>query len=135
MWYIICTFERELSYTLSFWSYWLSFFGPDLKFPCFVQVAILDGITMGGGAGVSVPGTFRIATDRTVWILLNWRYLAMSLFIFWTTKVTACFANIFFAFFESTSLLCLWIVKVTNELEFLLSKLTLWLLFFAFILV
>lgn len=34
-------------------------------------MAILDGITMGGGAGVSVPGTFRIATDRTVWILLN----------------------------------------------------------------
>lgn len=32
----------------------------------FVKVAILDGITMGGGAGVSVPGTFRIATDKTV---------------------------------------------------------------------
>ncbi|RWW30889.1 hypothetical protein GW17_00004512 [Ensete ventricosum] len=31
-----------------------------------MQVAILDGITMGGGAGVSVPGTFRIATDKTV---------------------------------------------------------------------
>lgn len=30
------------------------------------QVAILDGITMGGGAGVSIPGTFRVATDRTV---------------------------------------------------------------------
>ncbi|KAJ0963074.1 hypothetical protein J5N97_028196 [Dioscorea zingiberensis] len=30
------------------------------------HVAILDGITMGGGAGVSVPGTFRIATDRTI---------------------------------------------------------------------
>lgn len=31
-----------------------------------MQVAILNGITMGGGAGVSIPGTFRIATDKTV---------------------------------------------------------------------
>nr|ACN30845.1 unknown [Zea mays] len=30
------------------------------------NVAILDGITMGGGGGVSIPGTFRVATDRTV---------------------------------------------------------------------
>ncbi|KAG1354490.1 putative 3-hydroxyisobutyryl-CoA hydrolase-like protein 2, mitochondrial [Cocos nucifera] len=30
------------------------------------HVAILDGVTMGGGAGVSVPGAFRIATDKTV---------------------------------------------------------------------
>ncbi|KAI3504302.1 hypothetical protein L1887_32873 [Cichorium endivia] len=30
------------------------------------HVAILDGITMGGGAGVSIPGTFRVATDRTI---------------------------------------------------------------------
>ncbi|GJU44356.1 3-hydroxyisobutyryl-CoA hydrolase-like protein 1, mitochondrial [Tanacetum coccineum] len=29
------------------------------------NVAILDGITMGGGAGISIPGTFRIATDKT----------------------------------------------------------------------
>ncbi|PWA89671.1 Crotonase superfamily [Artemisia annua] len=29
------------------------------------HVAILDGITMGGGAGVSIPGTFRVATDKT----------------------------------------------------------------------
>jgi hypothetical protein len=29
-------------------------------------VAIVDGITMGGGGGVSIPGTFRIATERTV---------------------------------------------------------------------
>ncbi|CAK7356360.1 unnamed protein product [Dovyalis caffra] len=28
-------------------------------------VAILDGITMGGGAGVSIHGSFRIATDKT----------------------------------------------------------------------
>ncbi|XVF33569.1 hypothetical protein REPUB_Repub17cG0179600 [Reevesia pubescens] len=30
------------------------------------HVAILNGITMGGGAGVSIPGTFRLATGRTV---------------------------------------------------------------------
>ncbi|XVE76899.1 hypothetical protein DITRI_Ditri13aG0017600 [Diplodiscus trichospermus] len=30
------------------------------------HVAILNGITMGGGAGVSIPGTFRLATARTV---------------------------------------------------------------------
>ncbi|XP_077245096.1 small ribosomal subunit protein mS47-like isoform X2 [Tasmannia lanceolata] len=30
------------------------------------HVAILDGITMGGGAGISIPGTFRVATDKTV---------------------------------------------------------------------
>ncbi|KAG6481734.1 hypothetical protein ZIOFF_058353 [Zingiber officinale] len=30
------------------------------------HVAILDGVTMGGGAGVSIPGTFRVATDKTV---------------------------------------------------------------------
>nr|XP_043628650.1 3-hydroxyisobutyryl-CoA hydrolase-like protein 1, mitochondrial isoform X2 [Erigeron canadensis] len=29
------------------------------------NVAILNGITMGGGAGVSIPGTFRVATDET----------------------------------------------------------------------
>ncbi|XP_042512513.1 3-hydroxyisobutyryl-CoA hydrolase-like protein 1, mitochondrial isoform X1 [Macadamia integrifolia] len=30
------------------------------------HVAILDGVTMGGGAGVSIPGTFRVATEKTV---------------------------------------------------------------------
>jgi len=29
-------------------------------------VAIIDGITMGGGAGVSVNGAFRVATERTM---------------------------------------------------------------------
>lgn len=32
----------------------------------FMQVALLNGITMGGGAGISIPGTFRVATDKTV---------------------------------------------------------------------
>ena len=31
-----------------------------------MQVALLNGITMGGGAGVSIPGMFRVATDKTV---------------------------------------------------------------------
>ncbi|CAI9094607.1 OLC1v1030370C1 [Oldenlandia corymbosa var. corymbosa] len=30
------------------------------------HVAILDGITMGGGAGISLPGMFRLVTDKTI---------------------------------------------------------------------
>lgn len=30
------------------------------------QVALLNGITMGGGAAISIPGTFRVATEKTV---------------------------------------------------------------------
>ncbi|XP_010469172.1 PREDICTED: 3-hydroxyisobutyryl-CoA hydrolase-like protein 1, mitochondrial [Camelina sativa] len=30
------------------------------------HVAILNGVTMGGGTGVSIPGTFRVATDRSI---------------------------------------------------------------------
>lgn len=32
----------------------------------FIQVAILDGITMGGGAGISLLGMFRLVSDKTV---------------------------------------------------------------------
>ena len=32
----------------------------------FAQVAIVDGITMGGGAGISIPAMFRVVTDKTV---------------------------------------------------------------------
>ncbi|KAF5732902.1 exostosin family protein [Tripterygium wilfordii] len=30
------------------------------------HVSLLNGITMGGGAGVSIPGTFKVATNKTV---------------------------------------------------------------------
>ncbi|KAK6927645.1 Enoyl-CoA hydratase/isomerase domain [Dillenia turbinata] len=30
------------------------------------NLAILDGITMGAGAGISLPGMFRVATDKTI---------------------------------------------------------------------
>ncbi|KAL2319954.1 hypothetical protein Fmac_028923 [Flemingia macrophylla] len=33
------------------------------------HVALLNGITMGGGAGISIPGTFRVATDKTTFAI------------------------------------------------------------------
>jgi enoyl-CoA hydratase len=32
-------------------------------------IAIIDGITMGGGAGISVNGTFRVASERTLFAM------------------------------------------------------------------
>ena len=32
----------------------------------YLKVAIIDGIVMGGGAGLSLQGTFRIVTENTV---------------------------------------------------------------------
>ncbi len=32
-------------------------------------IAIMDGVTMGGGVGISIHGQHRICTDRTVWAM------------------------------------------------------------------
>jgi enoyl-CoA hydratase len=32
-------------------------------------VAVMDGITMGGGVGISAPARYRIATERTMWAM------------------------------------------------------------------
>jgi hypothetical protein len=47
----------------------------------YLKVAIIDGIVMGGGAGLSLQGTFRIVTENTVcfcftycFILFLWQH-------------------------------------------------------------
>lgn len=50
-----------------------------------MQVAILDGITMGAGAGISLPGMFRVVTDKTVrdcCLHNEWNLQGDSLYLF-----------------------------------------------------
>ncbi|KAL0403122.1 UNVERIFIED_CONTAM: 3-hydroxyisobutyryl-CoA hydrolase-like protein 1, mitochondrial [Sesamum radiatum] len=39
---------------------------PNVSLDFSMQVALLNGFTMGGGAGISMPSTFRVATDKTI---------------------------------------------------------------------
>lgn len=45
-----------------------------------MQVALLNGVTMGGGAGVSIPGMFRVATDKTVCSKIAFTFILFPLF-------------------------------------------------------
>lgn len=51
----------------------------------FLQVSILNGRTMGCGSGISLPGMFRVVTDKTVsdfFICSNETFSAIYLFIY-----------------------------------------------------
>lgn len=45
-----------------------------------MQVALLNGITMGGGAAISIPGTFRVVTEKTVIYLSLCNFVLLSTF-------------------------------------------------------
>ena len=54
---------------------WESFFATEYRMNAAIAafpkpyVALMDGVTMGGGVGVSVHGSHRIATERTLWAM------------------------------------------------------------------
>ena len=79
-----------------------------------MQVALLNGITMGGGAGVSIPGMFRVATDKTVC-----SNFACTFILF--------FSYLFFLFFWETFLFLSscwywWLFRIFFLTDFLLWK-------------
>ncbi|XP_016484025.1 small ribosomal subunit protein mS47 isoform X1 [Nicotiana tabacum] len=49
------------------------------------NVAILDGVTMGSGAGISLPGMFRVVTDRTVRTFSNGAFLYLAKDVVYST--------------------------------------------------
>ena len=50
--------------------------------PCIAQVAIMDGIVMGGGAGLAMHGQFRVATEKCGSRLLRKFLIAVDCVIF-----------------------------------------------------
>ena len=54
---------------------WESFFATEYRMNAAIAafpkpyIALMDGVTMGGGVGVSVHGSHRIATERTLWAM------------------------------------------------------------------
>ncbi len=56
-------------------SYWYDFYSNEYRLDTLIQeypkpyVAIINGIVMGGGVGVSVNGAYRVASDRTVFAM------------------------------------------------------------------
>lgn len=49
-----------------------SFLEPQKILWAFLQVAILDGMTMGCGSGISLTGMFSVVTDKTVCDFFRW---------------------------------------------------------------
>ncbi|KAL0382341.1 UNVERIFIED_CONTAM: 3-hydroxyisobutyryl-CoA hydrolase-like protein 1, mitochondrial [Sesamum calycinum] len=58
----ICEYRKILVTSLLFSS---DFSHKEVSLDFSMQVALLNGFTMGGGAGISMPSTFRVATDKT----------------------------------------------------------------------